>query len=84
MPSDQSDILHVAQSFITQLPYAAALQMNIVALGSGTAAMTMRVLPDLRDAVGALHEGALTLEAVPGICKGLMYACKASLEGSKP
>jgi uncharacterized protein (TIGR00369 family) len=60
VPSDQSDNLHVAQSFITQLPYAAALQLNIVARGSGTAAMTMRVLPDLCDAVGGLHEGALT------------------------
>ena len=68
VPSDQSDILHVAQSFITQLPYAAALQMNMVALGSGTAAMTMRVLPDLRDAVGALHEGALT--ALMDTCAG--------------
>ncbi|MBF9037350.1 thioesterase [Rhodobacterales bacterium LSUCC0246] len=68
MPSDQSDIVHVAQSLITQLPYAVALQMNIVAFGSGAAAMKMRVLPDLCDAGGVLHEGALT--ALMDTCAG--------------
>ncbi|MCV2876417.1 PaaI family thioesterase [Rhodobacteraceae bacterium XHP0102] len=68
VPPDQADHIHVAQSFITRLPFAAALQMQLVDLGSAYAVMEMPVLPQFLDANGRLHEGALS--ALMDTCAG--------------
>lgn len=68
VPPDHADHIHVAQSFITRLPFAAALQMQLVDLGSAYAVMEMPVLSHFLGANGRLHEGAVS--ALMDTCAG--------------